>query len=197
MYAPQHAESPVVSAAAGAVGSIVGQIAKIRGCRAVGIAGSDQKVDYILSELGFDAAFNYKTVSDYRAKLQELCPNGIDVYFDNVGGTITDAVFTLINAKARISICGQISQYNLQESEMGPRWLPRLIVKRAKAHGFLVSEYAATSAEGLKQLSQRVRERRLKYREGVVQGIENAPQAFLGMLQGGNTGKQLVQVAEI
>ena len=114
---PQPGETVVVSGAAGAVGSIVGQIAKIKGCRAVGIAGADDKVAYLTGELGFDAAFNYKTVDDYYAKLKELCPNGIDVYFDNVGGAITDAVFRLINTKARISICGQISQYNLEKVE--------------------------------------------------------------------------------
>ena len=120
---PQPRETVFVSAAAGAVGSLVGQIAKIKGCRAVGSAGSDEKVDYVVDELGFDAAFNYKTTEDYGAKLAEQCPDGIDAYFDNVGGAITDAVFPLINVKARVSICGQISQYNLGKPRTGSAFL--------------------------------------------------------------------------
>ncbi len=152
--APKQGETVVVSGAAGAVGTIVGQIAKVKGCRVVGIAGRDDKVRYITQELGFDAAFNYKTVDDYPAKLKELCPKGIDVYFDNVGGKITDAVIPLINLKARIAICGQISQYNLERPEMGPRLLSYLIVARAKIEGFLVSDYAPRFMEGLTQLGQ-------------------------------------------
>src|SRR5580693_4382101 len=125
---PKPGETVVVSGAAGAVGSLVGQIAKIKGCRTVGIAGGDDKVDWILKECGYDAAFNYKTTQDYSAKLKELCPKGIDVYFDNVGGPITDAVFGLINVGARIAICGQISQYNNTKPELGPRFLGALII---------------------------------------------------------------------
>ncbi len=193
--APKPGETVVVSGAAGAVGTIVGQIAKIKGCRAVGIAGRDDKVRYITQELGFDAGFNYKTVDDYRAKLKELCPNGIDVYFDNVGGKITDAVMTLLNVKARIAICGQISQYNLEKPEMGPRLLPQLIVARAKMEGFLVLDYAPRFMEGIMQLGQWLKEGKLKYREEIVDGIENAPRAFLNMMRGSNTGKQLVKIA--
>ena len=193
---PQSGETVVVSAAAGAVGSTVGQIAKIKGCRVVGVAGSDEKVRYVTQDLGFDAAFNYKTVDDYSAVLQELCPRGIDVYFDNVGGAITDAVFPLLNVKARVAICGQISQYNLEDQEMGPRLLWHLIVKRAKAEGFLVMDYAARREEGLRKLREWVRGRKIKYRERIAEGIENAPRAFMEMLSGRNIGKQLVRVSE-
>jgi NADPH-dependent curcumin reductase CurA len=192
---PKPGETVFVSGAAGAVGSLVGQIAKIKGCRAVGTAGSDRKVDYLISELGFDAAFNYKTVGDYPAKLRELCPDGIDVYFDNVGGAITDAVFGQLNRRARISICGQISQYNLEKPEMGPRLLWVLLVKQARAEGFLVPQFIDRWPEGIKQMASWVGEGKLKYHEDIEQGIENAPRAFIGMLNGKNLGKQLVQIA--
>ena len=193
---PQSGETVVVSGAAGAVGSLVGQIAKIKGCRVIGIAGADDKIGYLTDELGFDAAFNYKTVSDYYGKLHELCPNGIDVYFDNVGGAITDAVFRLINTKARISICGQISQYNLERPEMGPRLiLSMLLVRQSKAEGFLVSQFAGRFAEGLTQMAQWLKEGKLKYKEDIEYGIENTPAAFIAMLKGRNVGKQLVKVS--
>ena len=192
---PKAGETVVVSGAAGAVGSLVGQIAKIQGCRAVGIAGTDEKVQWLTGELGFDAAFNYKTVKGYRDELAKLCPAGIDCYFDNVGGTISDAVMALINQSARIAICGQISQYNLEKPEMGPRLLGQLIVKRARIEGFLVTDYGARFKEGLVQMAAWLREGKLIYREQFTEGIESAPQAFLGLLQGANTGKQLVRVA--
>ncbi len=194
---PQPGETVVVSGAAGAVGSLVGQIARIKGCRVVGIAGGDDKVNYLTGELGFDAAFNYKTVDDYYAKLKELCPKGIDAYFDNVGGAITDAAFRLINTKARIAVCGQISQYNVDKPEMGPRiLLVSLLVKQARAEGFLVSQFANRFGEGLKQMAAWLSEGKLKYREDIEEGLENAPRAFIAMLKGRNTGKQLVKVAE-
>ena len=194
---PQPGETVVVSGAAGAVGSLVGQIAKIRGCRVVGIAGADNKIAYLTDELGFDEAFNYKTVSGYYQKLKELCPKGIDVYFDNVGGEISDAVFRLINTKARISICGQISQYNLEKPEMGPRLiLTMLLVRQAKAEGFLVFQFIDKYPEGLKQMAEWVKQGKLKYKEDIEQGIENTPRAFMAMLKGRNLGKQLVKVSE-
>jgi hypothetical protein len=194
---PQPGETVLVSAAAGAVGSLVGQIARIKGCRVIGIAGGDDKVAFLTEELSFDAAFNYKKVTDYYAKLKELCPLGIDVYFDNVGGAITDAVFRLINTKARVSICGQISQYNLEAPEMGPRHiLQTLLVKQAKAEGFLVFQFGDRYAEGLKAMAQWLKEGKLKYREAIENGLENAPRAFIEMLKGRNVGKQLVKVAE-
>ncbi len=193
---PKAAETVVVSGAAGAVGMLAGQLARIMGCRVVGVAGSDPKVAYLVDELGFDGAFNYKTTTDYVAELRKLCPGGIDVYFDNVGGAISDAVLRLINVKARLSICGQISQYNLEQPELGPRFFGQLVVKRARAQGFLVSDYAERFPEGLQGMRQWLSQGKLKYREDVAQGLENAPQAFIGMLQGKNLGKQLVQVSE-
>ena len=193
---PQPGETVVVSAAAGGVGSLVGQIARIKRCRAVGIAGSNQKVRFITGELGYDGGFNYKETPDYYARLKELCPNGIDVYFDNVGGEITDAAVRLLNTRARIAVCGQISQYNSEEPRMGPRWLGQLVVKQAKAEGFLVRQFADRFDDGLRQLAAWLREKRVKYREDIVDGLENAPRAFIGMLQGDNIGKRLVKVSE-
>lgn len=194
---PQPGETVVVSGAAGAVGSLVGQIAKLVGCHVVGIAGTDEKVRYLVEELGFDGAFNYHSTPNYLRKLMTLCPRGIDVYFDNVGGAITDAVVRLINVRARLVICGQISQYNLERPEMGPRWLWALIVKQARAEGFLVFQFADRFNEGLRQMAQWLRKGKLKYRENIIEGIENAPRAFLGLLKGENIGKQLVKVADL
>ncbi|MFB3923647.1 MAG: NADP-dependent oxidoreductase [Terriglobia bacterium] len=194
---PKHGETVVVSGAAGAVGSIAGQIAKIRRCRVVGIAGSDEKVRYVTEDLGFDSAFNYKTSSNAYRKLVSLCPQGIDVYFDNVGGEITDAVVRHINVGARLVICGQISQYNLERPEMGPRWLWALIVKQARAEGFLVYQFRDRFDGALRRLGQWVKTGKLKYRENIVEGLENAPRAFIGMLKGENIGKQLVKIAEL
>jgi len=193
---PQPGETVVISGAAGAVGSTVGQIAKIRGCRVVGIAGSEEKIAYLTDELGFDAAFNYKTTDDYISKLAELCPEGIDVYFDNVGGPITDAVFPLINKHARISICGQISQYNATELEQGPRLLWKLIEKQAKVEGFLVFQFFDKFRAAAADLSKWVEEGKIKYRERIDDGLENAPKIFLGLFEGANIGKQLVKVSE-
>lgn len=193
---PKAGETVLVSGAAGAVGSLVGQIAKIRGCRAVGVAGTGDKVQWLTGELGFDAAFNYKTVApeQYRDKLAELCPQGIDVYFDNTGGPLTDAVFPLINLRARVVICGQIHHYNQAKPEQGPRHLFHLVIKRARVEGFLVFDYAERYAEGLTQMAQWLREGKLKYREQIVEGFAQMPQAFIGMMNGDNTGKMLVKV---
>lgn len=192
---PQPGETVVVSAAAGAVGSLVGQIAKIKRCRAVGIAGSNEKIEFITRELGYDGGFNYKETPDYYIRLRELCPNGIDVYFDNVGGPITDTVLRAINTRARIAVCGQISQYNAAQPEMGPRLLGQLVAKQAKVEGFQVHQFADRYEEGRRQLTQWLREKRVRYREDIVEGLENAPKAFVGMLHGRNIGKQLVKVA--
>ena len=194
---PQPGETVVVSAAAGGVGMLVGQIAKIKGCRVVGVAGSDAKISWLLDELGFDAAVNYRLSVDFHGELEDLCPDGVDVYFDNVGGAVTDAVVRRINTGARISVCGQSSQHNLEGPEVGPRWLGQLIVKQAKVQGFLVSSYAERFLEVLDQLGRWIKQGMLKYREDVAQGIEAAPQAFIGMLQGKNQGKQLVQLSEL
>jgi len=193
---PQPGETVVVSGAAGAVGSLVGQIAKIKGCRVVGIAGTDDKVNWLVNELGFDAAFNYKTTDNYVATLRALCPNGVDVYFDNVGGAITDAVLLALNSRARISICGQISQYNLEKPELGPRFFGQLLVKQAKAEGFLVFQFAHRYEEGMRQMAEWIQQGKIKYHEEFAEGLENTPRAFIEMLHGKNTGKQLVKIAE-
>ena len=193
---PQPGETVVVSGAAGAVGSLVGQIARIKRCRAIGIAGTDEKVRFLVDELGFDSAFNYHETPDLAAQLKELCPNGIDVYFDNVGGAITDAVMQRLASHARVAVCGQISQYNSTEPQMGPRWLSQLVVRQARVEGFLVTQFADRYEAGLHQLSTWLKEGRLRYREDIVDGLENAPQAFIRMLEGKNIGKQLVKVAE-
>lgn len=195
--APQRGETVVVSDAAGPVGMLVGQIAKIKGCRVVGIAGCEAKISWLIDELGFDAAYNYKKDEDIARRLRDLCPDGIDVYFDNVGGSLSDAVLRQINPKARIALCGQISQYNLEQPEQGPRWLGQLIVKQARVEGFLISEFAERFPEGLEQLVAWFQEGKLKYREDVAQGIESAPQAFIGMLLGKSQGKQLVQLSDL
>ncbi|MCW5979188.1 MAG: NADP-dependent oxidoreductase [Bryobacteraceae bacterium] len=192
---PKAGETVLVSGAGGAVGSLAGQIAKLHGCRAVGIAGSGEKVRWIVEDLGFDAGFNYKTTPDYSAKLKELCPSGVDVYFDNVGGTITDAAVDHLNLRGRIVVCGQISQYNAVKPETGPRLLWHLIMKRARAEGFLVFDFAERYPEGLAALTRWVQEGKLKYREQFTDGIAGAPAAFIGMLGGENIGKQLVRVS--
>lgn len=193
---PRAGDTVAVSGAGGAVGAIVGQIAKIEGCRVVGIAGSDEKIEWLTNELGFDAAFNYKTTPDIGGKLAELCPRGIDVYFDNVGGTITDAVLPLINRKARISLCGQISQYNATDPAMGPRLLGLLIERQARMEGFLVFQFAEKMKSAQNKMAQWLKSGQIKFRETRVSGIEHAPAAFIGMLRGDNIGKQLVQLSD-
>jgi NADPH-dependent curcumin reductase CurA len=183
----------VVSGAAGAVGSLVGQIAKIHGCRTVGIAGADDKIRYLVEDLGFDAAFNYKTSSDYQAKLNELCPSGIDCYFDNVGGAISDAVFTLVNTFGRVSVCGQISLYNQQHIEPGPRLLGQILVRQLKVEGFIVTRFQERWPQGIAQIARWIQEGKIRYREEIVVGFENTPRAFIDMLEGKNTGKMLVK----
>jgi NADPH-dependent curcumin reductase CurA len=191
---PKAGETVVVSGAAGAVGSLVGQIAKIHGCRVIGIAGGDDKIAHIVADLGFDGAFNYKTTSDYVAKLKELCPSGIDCYFDNVGGVISDAVFALLNPFARVSVCGQISQYNLQRPEPGPRLLGQILVKQLKVEGFIVTRFQERWPQGIAQMARWIQEGKLRYREDIVVGFENTPRAFIDMLEGKNTGKMLVKI---
>jgi len=191
---PRAGETLVVSGAAGAVGSCVGQMGKIMGCRVVGTAGTGEKVKWLVDELGFDAAFNYKTHPDPYKTLGELCPNGIDCYFDNVGGTVTDAVFQRMNAGARIAICGQISQYNNTQVEMGPRLLSLVLTRMATVRGFIVTQYIKRFAEAYPKLAQWVNQGQIKYQETIVDGLENAPAAFIGLLNGANTGKMLVRV---
>jgi len=190
---PKEGETVVVSGAAGAVGTAVCQIAKIKGCRAVGIAGSDEKNQYLTAELGADAAVNYKN-PEMSQTLKQACPKGIDVYFDNVGGEISDAVMPLLNHGARIVLCGQISLYNLDKPDVGPRPQPFLLVNSALMKGFIITDYSARFAEGVMNLAQWLIAGKLKYAETVVEGFENTPQAFIGLFSGDNLGKQLVKV---
>jgi NADPH-dependent curcumin reductase len=191
---PQQGETVVVSAAAGAVGSVVGQIAKIKGCRAVGVAGSTAKCDYVVRELGFDACIDYRT-DELVPALSAACPNGIDIYFDNVGGPVLDAAIRLINRNARIPLCGLISQYNASEPVPGPNLGP-VLTNRALIKGFIVSDHADRLGAFLTEGTRWWHEGRLKYREDVVEGLENAPRAFLGLFRGDNIGKLLVKVGE-
>lgn len=189
---PTPGDTVVVSAAAGAVGSVVGQIASLSGCRVVGIAGADEKIDW-LESIGFDAGINYKT-ADVGDRLQEACPDGVDVYFDNVGGPITDAVWPLLNVRARVAVCGQISTYNVTETPTGPRKLMQLVQSRARVEGFLVRDYEPRWDEALDRLSAWIDRDDIEYEESVVEGLENAPEAFFGLFEGANIGKQLVRV---
>lgn len=193
---PMPGETLVVSGAAGAVGTVVGQIGKIKGCRVIGIAGSEEKVRYLIDELGFDAAINYRTVPDIKKALKEHCPNGVDIYFDNVGGEISDAVMPLLNFNARIVLCGQISQYNAEKPDMGPRIQPYLLVKSALIKGFIIVNYAGRYEEGIADLGTWLKQKKLKFAENIVEGLENAPKAFIGLFKGENLGKQLVKVSE-
>ena len=192
---PEVGDTVVVSAASGAVGQVVGQIGKIMGCRVVGTAGTDEKVDFIVNELGFDAGINYKT-EDVDSALTAACPDGIDVYFDNVGGVVTDAVMQQTNVHARVAICGQISQYNLPEPELAPRSLGLLVQKQAKVEGFLVFNFAHRHEHARQRMAEWIRTGQLKYKEDVVDGLENAPEAFIGMMTGENFGKLIVRVGE-
>lgn len=193
---PKAGETVVVSAASGAVGGIVGQLAKARGCRAVGIAGGPDKCGYVTGELGFDACIDYKAQRDLKSLAQALkaaCPDGIDGYFENVGGTILDAVMLRMNAFGRIAMCGMISGYN---GEPIPMANPSLIlVSRLKVQGFIVSEHMALWPQALQELGQGVASGRIRYRESIADGIASAPEAFLGLLEGRNFGKQLVKLA--
>lgn len=190
---PREGETVVVSGAAGAVGMTVCQIAKIKGCRTVGIAGSDDKNKYLRDELGVDATINYKT-SGVQQALKEACPDRIDVYFDNVGGEVSDAVLPLLNQGARLVICGQISLYNLDKPDVGPRPQTALLVNRALMKGFIITDYAPRFGEGVTQLAQWLAAGKLKYAETIVEGFENTPQAFIGLFSGDNLGKQIVKV---
>ncbi|KAF3887863.1 MULTISPECIES: NADP-dependent oxidoreductase [Nostocales] len=191
---PKAGETVVVSAASGAVGSVAGQIAKIKGCRVVGVAGSDSKCDYVVKELGFDACINRKT-QDLSSDLKAACPDGIDVYFDNTAGPILEAVLQQINLGARIPLVGLISQYNAENAPPGPNLMP-LLVKRALIQGFLVGDYQHRQAEFVKDVSEWLREGKLKYKEDVVERLDRAPHAFIGLLQGKNFGKLIVKVSD-
>ncbi|GIO32855.1 MULTISPECIES: NADP-dependent oxidoreductase [Paenibacillus] len=193
---PKKGETVVVSSAAGAVGSIVGQIAKIKGARVVGIAGTDEKIAHLENELGFDKAINYNTTDDLQKALEEACPNGVDVYFDNVGGKISDAVLSLLNNFARVPLCGSISSYNGENEAFGPSIQPKLLKTRSTMKGFLITDYEERFDEGLRHLAEWLFAGKLKYEETIAEGFENAPRAFLDLFAGKNVGKQLVKVSD-
>ncbi|PIC74753.1 NADP-dependent oxidoreductase [Sporosarcina sp. P17b] len=192
---PQEGETVVVSGAAGAVGSVVGQIAKMKGAKVIGIAGSQEKIDYLKNELGFDEAVNYK-LDSFKDDLTQAASDGVDVYFDNVGGEVTDAVFTLLNKHARIALCGAISSYNKEGQDVGPRPQSTMIKTSALMKGFTVGDYAKDFPTASADLGKWLSEGKLKYEETIVEGFENIPDAFLGLFEGTNLGKQLVKVAD-
>ena len=189
---PNSGETVVVSAASGAVGAVVGQLAKVRGCRAVGVAGAEEKCRYVVDELGFDACVSHRE-ADLPGALRTACPNGIDVYFENVGGAVLDAVLGIVNRDARIPLCGLIAEYNATEPERGPGWRA-LLTSRVMVKGFIVSDHADRMPDFLRDMSGWLREGRVKYREDIVDGLERAPEAFIGLLRGRNFGKLLVRV---
>ena len=195
IIAPKAGETMVVSAASGAVGGVFGQLAKVRGCRAVGLAGGPDKCRYVTEELGFDECIDYKAQPDMKSllrALKEACPNGIDGYFENVGGMILDAVMLRTNAFARIAMCGMIAGYNGAPMPMANPAL--ILVNRMKLEGFIVSEHMQLWPEALKELGTLVATGKLKYRETIAQGLASAPEAFIGLLKGKNFGKQLVKL---
>jgi NADPH-dependent curcumin reductase CurA len=190
---PRSGETVVVSAAAGAVGSVVGQIARLKGCRVVGVAGAREKCDWVVKELGFDACVSHRE-GDLFGALAKACPAGIDVDFENVGGEVLGAVLRLINVGARIPLCGLISQYNAVETPAGPDLRP-LLFNRARIQGFIISDHLDRAPDFLREATQWLRAGQLKYREDVVDGLARAPEAFIGLLAGRNFGKLLVRVS--
>jgi NADPH-dependent curcumin reductase CurA len=192
---PEPGETVVVSGAAGATGSVAGQIAKIRGCRVVGIAGGSEKCEWLTGELGFDAAIDYKA-EKVSARLRELCPEGIDVFWDNVGGEVLEAALSNIAMGGRIVICGAISAYNATEPPPGPRNYMNLLARRARMEGFVVFDYLDRTDEAMTELVPWVMEGKIRYREDVRDGLENAPQALLDLFSGANTGKLIVKIAD-
>jgi len=192
---PQEGETLVVSAAAGAVGSVVGQIGKIKGCRVVGIAGSDEKCAWIRDELGFDAAINYKH-GDWKDKLKAACPLGVDINFENVGGEIMNVVFSMLNLKARVVLCGLISGYNDRDYRNAMANMIPILIKRVRIEGFIISDFAGRFSEGAMQLGQWIVQGKIKHRETIVEGLEAAPEALNKLFDGENIGKLIVKVAD-
>jgi len=190
---PKAGQTLVVSGAAGAVGSYVAQLGKIEGCRVIGIAGTDEKNEILRKELGVDATINYKT-ENVLQKLKEYAPNGVDMYFDNVGGSITDAVFSVLNVRSRVCVCGSISSYNNTEVDSGPRHWWSIIAKGIKVEGFIVTrEYSARWSEGVAAMSKHVQDGKITGKETISHGIETVASSFIQLLTGGNIGKQLIQ----
>jgi NADPH-dependent curcumin reductase CurA len=191
---PKAGETVVVSAASGAVGAVVGQIAKLKGCRVVGVAGAPEKCDYVVKELGFDDCVSHRA-DDLAGALARACPKGIDVYFENVGGRVLDAVLGLVNQGARIPLCGLISQYNATGPVPGPNWRP-LLFNRVLVKGFIVSDHLDRLGPFLADVGGWLKAGRLRYREDRVAGLEHAPAAFIGLLEGKNFGKLIIEVGD-
>ena len=194
---PKKDETVVVSGAAGAVGSIAAQIARIKGCRVIGIAGSAEKIDYLENDLGLDKGVNYKQTDDMTTAIKEACPDGVDVFFDNVGGELFDAVFANINKHARIAICGQIADYNQENPPQGPRPMHKLIKKSARIEGFVAYDFSDDFDDAKKQMGEWYNEGKLIYKEHLIHGFNNIPAAFIGLFSGENIGKQMVKVADV
>ena len=193
---PKKGETVVVSGAAGAVGSIAAQIARIKGCRVIGIAGSPEKIDYLENNLGLDKGINYKQTEDITAAIKAACPDGVDVFFDNVGGELFDAVFANINKHARVAICGQIADYNEENPPQGPRPMHKLIKKSARMEGFVAYDFSDDFENAKKQMSEWYNEGKLTYKENLIHGFDNIPAAFMGLFSGENIGKQMVKIAD-
>ena len=191
---PKPGETLVVSGAAGAVGSVVGQIGKILGCRVIGLAGSDEKVENLKSQFGFDEAINYKTTPDIKAAIKATCPDGVDIYFDNVGGPISDAVMANLNKFARIPLCGAISSYNNTEADLAPRIQTTLLKTSATIRGFIVADFADKFSEARPKLTNWLKEGKLTYTETIVNGFDQIPQAFFDLFDGKNEGKMIVKI---
>lgn len=191
---PKAGETLVVSGAAGAVGSIVGQIGKILGCRVIGIAGSDEKTSLLTAKFGFDAAINYKTTTDMKMAIKNAAPHGVDIYFDNVGGEISDAVLANVNSLARVPVCGAISVYNETEVSMGPRVQTILVKNSVLMQGFTIGNYTAKYPEAIKQLATWLQQGKLTYTETIVNGFDQIPQAFIDLFEGKNEGKMVVKI---
>ncbi len=190
---PKSGDTVVVSGAAGAVGLVVGQIAKMHGCRVIGIAGSDEKLRLLKEDFGFDEVINYKTCTNVEKAITDACPNAVDIYFDNVGGATSDAVIKNINFNARIVLCGQIALYNSTEIPMGPRIQPMLLTRSVLMQGFIVGNYQSQFTEGTKQLATWIKDGKLKYKETIVKGFDQLPEALLGLFEGDNIGKMIVE----
>ena len=190
---PVKGDTVVVSGAAGAVGIVAGQIAKLQGTRVIGIAGSDEKCRLLKEQFGYDEAINYKTSKSIRKELAILCPEGVDAYFDNVGGEITEAVAANLDFHARIALCGQISQYNNSKPYIGYSILPHLLTRSVLLQGFIVSNYSDRFGEAISHLTQWVNEGKLRYTETIIEGFDKLPEAFLGLFSGTNQGKMLVK----
>ena len=191
---PKKGETLFISGAAGAVGTIVGQVGKLLGCKVVGITGSDEKVTLLTSKFKFDSAINYKTTPDLQEAIKNASPNGVDIYFDNVGGEISDAVLANINKHARLPVCGAISLYNDTKVALGPRLQPIILTKSATMRGFIVADFSDKFQEASKQLTAWLKEDKITFTETIVEGFDNIPKAFIDLFEGKNEGKMIVKV---